>query len=237
MNPGESGKRMTTLQASPKAVRLAGLINAKRAKQEAEIKAAVEAYRREMEEREHTTPTYERLRKGDVKRTVVKGEGIRYRPRQDVVKRYSQKWRPEAEIAFMQLVADAEAADVKNITINYMASGGRSAGDRMGGLGNAHASKIAALNRFTEVMESLPPRLQSLCKWLVLGECLTDGRAPTLEDVGRYLFGHLTDKRSCEMLGLGAMIATGDVLVAAYYRYNIGHRFAEARVRTRDITP
>jgi hypothetical protein len=226
---------LTTIQASPKAQRFAHLLNAKRAKQEAEIKAAVEAYRREMEEREHTTPTYERMRKGDVKRQVVKNVGVRYMPRKDVVKQYSQKWRPEAEIAFMQLVADAEAADVKGVIINYHATGGRSAGDRMGGLGNAHATKIAALNRFTEVMESLPPRLQSLCKWLVLGECLTDGRAPTLEDVGRYLFGHITDKRSCEMLGLGALVATGDMLVSAYYRYNIGHRFAEARVRTREV--
>lgn len=226
-----------TLRASPKAVRLAGLINAKRAKKESEIAAAVEAYRREMEEREHTVPTAERMRKGDVKRQVIKGEGIRYRPRQDVVKRYTQKWRPEVEVVFMQLVADAETADVKGITINYHATGGRSAGDRMGGLGNVHINKIAAFNRYTEVMECLPPRLQSLVKWLVLGECLTDGKAPTLEDVGRYLFGHITDKRSCEMLGLGALIATGDCLVAAYYRYNIGHRFAETRVRTREVNP
>jgi hypothetical protein len=220
----------TTLQASPKAQRFAHLLNAKRAKQDAEIQAAVEAYRREMEEREHTAPTYERMRKGDVQRKDVRNVGVRYMPRKDVVKQYSQKWRPEAEVAFMQLVADAEAADVKGVIINYHATGGRSAGDRMGGLGNAHASKIAALNRFTEVMESLPPRLQSLCKWLVLGECLTDGKAPTLEDVGRYIWGSLHDKRSCEMIGLGALIAVGDILVSAYYRYNVGHRFSDVRV-------
>lgn len=229
---------MTTLQASPKAVRIAQILNAKNAKKDAEIKAAVEAYRREVAERETTAPTHERLMKGDVKRTVVKGEGVRFRPRQDVVKRYSQKWRPEAELAFMQLVADAEAADVKGVTMNYFANGGASAGGRLGGLGNAHASKIAAFKRFTEVMESLPPRLQSLCKWLVLGECLTDGRAPTLEDVGRYIWGSLHDKRSCEMLALGALIATGDFLVAAYTRYSMGQRFEEVRVRQiRDVTP
>jgi hypothetical protein len=229
---------LTTIQASPKAKRFAHLINAKRAKEDREIAEAVEAYRRELAERENAAPTVERMRKGDVRRAVVKGEGIRYVPRKDVVKQYSQKWRPEAEVAFMQLVADAEAADVRNVTINYMASGGRSAGDRMGGLGNAHISKIAAFNRYNEVMESLPPRLQSLVKWLVLGECLTDGRAPTLEDVGRYIFGHITDKRSCEMLGLGALIATGDMLVTAYSRFNIGYRFAEARVRqAREINP
>ena len=44
---------MTTLTASPKAVRFAHLLNAKRSKQDAEIAQAVEAYRRELSEREN----------------------------------------------------------------------------------------------------------------------------------------------------------------------------------------
>lgn len=227
----------TTLTASPKAVRLAGLINARRSKQEAEIKAAVEAYRREMEEREHTTPTHERMKKGDVRRVVVKGEGIRYRQRQDVIQRYEGKWNPLTALAFDRLMEDAKAAEVVGVTIQYNRSGVRSEGGRVGGLNTEQLRKIEAFERFQYVMDRLPRSARRLCEWLLLGEKLeATGEAPTLADCGRYLFGYITDKRSAEMIGLGAMVITGESLAAIYSQHQMEARFAEARVRnTREV--
>jgi predicted DNA-binding protein len=230
----------TTLQASPKAARIAHRINAMNARKEAEIAEAIEACRKEMEERERATPTTERLAKGDVKRVVVKGEGVRFRPRQDVVQRYEGKWRPESEVAFLRLVEDAKAADVTGVTIDLQRSGGRAAGDRMGGLGAAHVAKIEAFERFHFVMDNLPGRSRRLCEWLVLGEKIEQtGQAPTLEDVGRYLFGAaITDRRSCEMLGLGAMVIAGDILVSLYQRHAMEQRFKTLRApQMREIGP
>lgn len=226
-----------TLQASDKAKRFAHLINAKRSKQDREIAEAVEVYRRELAERENASPTHERMKKGDVKRTVVKGEGIRYRPAATIVDRYEGKWRPESELAFKRLMDDAKAADVTGITIDYHRSGLRSEGGRVGGLNTEQLRKIEAFERFQYVMDRLPRSARRLCEWLLLGEKLeATGEAPTLADCGRYLFGYITDKRSAEMIGLGAMVITGESLAAIYSQHQMEARFAEARVRnTREV--
>lgn len=229
---------MTTLQASPKAQRIAHLINAKRAKQDKEIAEAVEAYRRELAERENATPTHERMRKGDVKRAIVKGEGIRYRPQLGVVDRYEGKWRPESELAFKQLVEDAKAADVTGVTIDYHRSGTRSEGGRVGGLNTEQLRKIQAYERFSYVMDRLPRTARRLCEWLLLGEKIeATGERPTLEDCGKFIFSHITDKRSAEMIGLGAMVLVGEHLAALYSHHQIEQRYKEAYVRTREVNP
>lgn len=221
----------TTLQASPKAKRFAHLINAKRAKQDAEIQAAVEAYRRELAERENATPTHERMRKGDVKRAVVKGEGIRYRPHLGVVDRYEGKWRPESEAAFKRLMEDAKAGDVTGITIDYHRSGTRSEGGRVGGLNTEQLRKIEAYERLDYVMSRLNRTARRLCEWLLLGEKIeATGKSPTLEDCGKFIFPHLSDKRSLEMIGLGAMVLIGEQLVSLYSQHQIEQRFRETVV-------
>jgi len=222
---------LTTLIASPKAVRFAHLLNAKRSKQDAEIAQAVEAYRRELSERENATPTHERMRKGDVKRAVVKGEGIRYRPRQDVVERYEGKWRPESALAFKRLMDDAKVADITNVTIDYNRSGIRAEGGRVGGLNTEKLKKIESYERYQYVMNRLARSSRRLCEWLLLGEKVeATGQHPTLEDCGRFLFPHITDKRSAEMIGLGAMVITGEYLAALYSQHQVEQRYKEAYV-------
>lgn len=230
---------MTTLEASPKAKRFAHILNAKNARKEAEIKAAVEAYRREMEEREHTTPTHERMKKGDVRRQVVKGEGIRYRPQPDIVERYEGKWNPISELAFNRLIADAEAADVVGVTIDYSRSGPRSEGGRVGGLNTEQLRKIESFERFHYAMRHLTRSSRRLIEWLLLGEKLeATGERPTLADCGMYLFPHLHDKRSAEQRALGAMVVIGECLAAIYTEHQVEQRFKEARVaQIRQVNP
>lgn len=229
---------MTTLQASPKAQRFAHLLNAKRAKQDKEIAEAVEAYRRELAERENATPTHERMRKGDVRRSVVKGEGIRYRPTSSLVDRYEGKWRPESELAFRRLMEDAKAADVTGVTIDYHRSGIRPEGGRVGGLNTEQLKKIEAYERFAYVMDRLPRTARRLCEWLLLGEKIeATGQRPTLEDCGKFIFSHITDKRSAEMIGLGAMVLVGEHLVVLYGNHQVEQKFKEAYVRTREVNP
>lgn len=226
------------LTASPRAVRLAGLLNAKRAKQDKEIANAVEAYRRELAERENAAPTHERMRKNDVKRVIVKGEGVRYRPAPHLVDRYEGKWRPESEIAFRRLMEDARAADVTGVTIDYSRSG-RSAGGRVGGLNTEQIRKIQAFERFDWVMSRLPRTSRRLCEWLLLGETIeATGQRPTLEDCGRFIFPHITDKRSAEMIGLGAMVVIGENLAALYSHHQVEQRYRETYVRNaREVNP
>jgi hypothetical protein len=225
-----------TLTASPKANRIAKMINDKKRAKQQEIEDAVIAFKREQEDYQRAQPTHERLAKGDIKRVVVKGEGVRFQPRTDVLKRYQNKWQSATEVAFLRLVDDAKAREVTNVTMGYGNSGGGgNSHNRMGGIGSAHARKIEAGNRFDVVMGSLPGRLQRLCGWLLLGEHVDGGRQVTLEDVGRFMFGHLTDKRSAEMIGLGAMVATGDMLAAAYAQYDVGQRFREVRAPMRVV--
>lgn len=229
---------MTTLQASPKAHRFAHLLNAKRSKQDKEIAEAVESYRRELAERENATPTHERMRKGDVKRTVVKGEGIRYRPTPNLVDRYEGKWRPESELAFKRLMEDAKAADVTGITIDYHRSGVRSEGGKVGGLNTEQLRKIEAYERFVYVMDRLTRSSRKLIEWLLLGEKIeATGQRPTLEDCGMFLFPHLTDKRSAEQRALGAMVVIGEQLAALYGHHQVEQKFKEAYVRTREVNP
>jgi hypothetical protein len=219
-----------TLSASPKAKRFAQIMNEKKAARQQEIEDAVIAFKREQEDYQRAQPTHERMSKGDIKRTVVKGEGIRYRPRQDIVERYEGKWRPESQLAFMRLQDDAKAADVTGVTIDYHRSGGGSGG-RMGGLGDAQRKKLEAYARFQWVMDRLPGRSRRLCEWLLLGEKIeATGQHPTLFDVGQYLFPFFKDVRSNEMLGLGAMIMTGDFLASLYSSYQIELNFRESRV-------
>jgi hypothetical protein len=182
-----------TLTASPKAKRLAQLLNEKKARQREEIAEAVEAFRREQEEYQRSMPTHERMSKGDIKRVVVKGEGVRFQPRRDVLKRFDEKWQPTTAVAFMRLMDDAKAREATGITMNYSGGGSsRSSHDRIGGISNAHREKIIAGNRFDTVMSALPARLQRLCGWLLLGEHVgATGQQPKLEDVGRWLFAHM----------------------------------------------
>jgi hypothetical protein len=222
-----------TLTASPKANRLAKLINEKKRAQQEQIADAVLAFKREQEEYQRSMPTHERMLKGDIKRVVVKGEGVRFQPRRDVLRRFDEKWQPATAVAFMRLMDDAKAREVTCVTMNYTGSGGgRSAHDRAGGISNAHRDKILAGNRFDTVMAALPGRLQNLCGWLLLGEHVGNtGQQPKLDDVGRWLFAHITDKRSAEMIGLGAMVATGECLAAAYADFDMGQKFHETRTR------
>lgn len=228
-----------TLQASDKAKRFAHLINAKRSKQDREIAEAVEVYRRELAERENASPTHERMKKGDVKRTVVKGEGIRYRPAATIVDRYEGKWRPESELAFKRLMDDAKAADVTGITIDYHRSGLRSEGGRVGGLNTEQLRKIEAYERFTWVMDRMARSSRKLVEWLLLGEKIeATGERPTLEDCGKFLFGHISDKRSAEMIGLGAMVVIGETLATLYSNHQVEQRYREAYVRqAREVSP
>lgn len=198
-----------------------------------EIAAAVEAYRRREAD---VGPTPERMAKGDIKREVIRAEGVRYRPRTDIVQRYSGKWRPEAEISFLRYIDVARAAEVTNVTINYNGNGG-GGHDRMGGLGAAHATKIADYNCFTEVTEALPKRLQRVCAWFLLGEPNDEGRHMTQEEIGGWLFPHINDKRSREMIALGFEIASGDYLATLFRNYDIGHRHAELRAPMRTVNP
>jgi hypothetical protein len=222
----------TTIIAKPRQKRLAQMLMEKRQAQQQEISDAVIAFKREQEEYQRAQPTHERMQKGDIKRVVVKGEGVRFQPRTDVLKRYQNKWQSATEVAFLRLVDDAKAREVTNITMGYGNSGGGgNSHNRMGGIGSAHARKIEAGNRFDVVMGSLPGRLQRLCGWLLLGEHVDGGRQVTLEDVGRYIFPSLTDRRSCEMIGLGAMVATGEMLASAYAAYDTGQKFHEVRTR------
>lgn len=221
---------MTTLEASHKAVRFANVLNAKKARQTREIAEAVEAYRRELAERENATPTHERMRKGDVKRSVVKGEGVRYRPSPNIVDRYEGKWRPESELAFKRLMEDAKAADVTGVTIDYSRSGRRSEG-RVGGLNTEQLRKIEAFERFQYVMDRLTRSSRRLIEWLLLGEKIeATGERPTLEDCGKFLFPHLSDRRSAEMIGLGAMVVIGENLAAIYGNHQVEQRYREAYV-------
>ena len=221
---------MTTLEASPKAVRFANVLNAKKARQTREIAEAVEAYRRELAERENATPTHERMRKGDVKRSVVKGEGVRYRPSPNIVDRYEGKWRPESELAFKRLMEDAKAADVTGVTIDYSRSGRRSEG-RVGGLNTEQLRKIEAFERYQYVMDRLTRSSRRLIEWLLLGEKIeATGERPTLEDCGKFLFPHLSDRRSAEMIGLGAMVVIGENLAAIYGNHQVEQRYREAYV-------
>jgi hypothetical protein len=218
-----------TLQAKPTQKYLVERLMEKRARSHEDIIEAVEAFKREQEEYQRSMPTHERMAKGDVKRTIVKGVGIRYEPRTDFLKRFQGKWPQAVEIAFQRIAADAMAREVTNLTMNYNGGGSsRSGHDRAGGISNAHADKIAAGNRFDEVIGTLPGRLQRVISWLILGERM-DGRFVSPEDVGRWLFPIYSDKRSCEMLAVGAAGAAGDMLVKGYSDYDIGQKFREIR--------
>jgi hypothetical protein len=227
-----------TLTASPKATRVAEKLNRITQRKLAELARSIEQAQKEQEERERISPTRHRIAKGDIHFGKVEGEGMRFKPRTDVLRSYKGKWLPEMEVAFYRLVDDAEGAEVTNTTMNLNSSGSRgSAATRLGGLGAAHAEKIEKYGRLSYVMDRLPPRARRVCEWILLGQMRDTGHPVSLEEVGRWIFPHISDPRSSKMLGLGYFIATGEALVALYNHYDMEHRFHSARVQTRTVNP
>jgi len=224
----------TTIIASPKATRIAEKMNRMTQRKLAELERSI---RDAQVERERVSPTQHRIAKGDIHFGKVEGEGMRYKPRTDVLRLYKGKWMPEMEVAFYRLVDDAEASEVTHVTMNLNSSGSRGTGSRMGGIGAAHAEKIEKFGRFQYVMDRLPPRARRVCEWLLLGQMKDAGHPVNLEDVGRWIFPHIADPRSSKMLGLGYFLATGEALVALYAHYDMEHRFRGARVSTRTVSP
>ena len=193
----------------------------------ARITAAVAPIKRKREAPSTTAPTPERLAKGDLTVTVDPVDGRRYRPRKGILEHYEGKWNEEMEVAFMRLVADSKASDVTGVTVQYDSSGSSGFGSRVPGICNAVASKIDAFNRFHYVMDRLTPRARRLCDWLLLGgKSESTGAEVTLEDAGRWIFPHMRDPNSCRMLGLGAMVITGESLVRLYGAYELDARTA-----------
>lgn len=202
-----------TLTSTEAAIKIMGRRRLKELANVARIADHISAVKKRREGRIHPTP--ERLAKGDVQATIDPVDGRRYGPRKNVVDHYVGKWDPAMEVAFMRLVEDSRAADVTGVTIDYFASGSRSAGGKMGGLGAATARKIQAFHYYQFVMDRVPPRARRVLDWLLLPRDASD-RPMELEDVGRWLFPHFKDRTSLRMLGLGYFLATGDKLVSLY---------------------
>lgn len=222
---------MNTLRSTAEQKRLSQKLYEKRLAEEKRREAEERERNARRAEREASKPTKERLSKGDIEKEVVKYLGVRHRPKPTTYERYREKMEDDVQFVFDRLVEDAATADVKGVTLNYDRTGGRAASDRMGGLGAVHATQIEAYHRYTYMMESLTPRLQSVVRWLVIGECLDNGKRPTPADVGHYIVGWWRGDDECRAAGVTAMKIAGDILVEAWHAYNMEQRFREARVR------
>lgn len=224
---------MTTLTASPLAHRIAQAHNAKRQKDLARVAREIEAWEREKAERERVAPTPQRMAKRDIEARKhddeKEGRSLRYQPKQDLLKQYKSKWVPEMEWAFYRLVDDAQASEVRNVTMNYDRSGGSAPGCRIGGVGAAMAEQIERFSRFNWVMDRLTGRSRRVCEYLLLGS--KDGTISTasLEEVGHWLFPHFKDKNNLRMIALGRFLGCGDELIRLYSHYDMENKFKEAR--------
>jgi hypothetical protein len=224
--------RETTIIAKPRQKLLAQRLMEKRiADHERKVQAKAD-WIREQAERENAKPTPQRIAKKDIEsRHHEDSNGMRYQPKQDVLKQYKGEWLPEMEVAFYRLADDAQAASVSNVTMNYERSGGGSAGSRIGGMGAAHAEQITRFHRFNWIMDRLTPRSRRVIEFLLLGSRDGTVSPATLREVGLWVFPHITDKTSSKMIGLGRFLGCGDELVKLYGDFDLGQRFHEVRTR------
>jgi hypothetical protein len=232
---------LTTLQASPLAIRIAERHNRKTRLRKADLERIHAEWEREKAERERVAPTPQRIAKRDIESRKhddeSEGRGLRYQPKQDILKLYKNKWVPEMEWAFYRLVDDAQATAVKNVTMNYDRAGVSSPATRMGGIGAAHAEQIEKFYRFNWVVDRLTGRSRKVCEFLLLGSKDGTIATATLEEVGHWLFPHFKDKNNLRMIALGRFLGAGDELIRLYTHFDMEHRFKEAYVRTREVNP
>ena len=176
-------------------------------------------------------PTPQRMAKGELEEDIDPAWGRRYRPGPNIVEREKGKLGgDEVEWAFEQLIEDAFAMDVTNVTINYNSAGSRSSGSRLGGLGAAQADKLLRYHRYNAVLDKLTTRSRRIVEWVLFPRDST--HAPmSFEELGRWLAPYYKDPHALRMLGKGRFIGLGDELVKHYTEYNLETRVAELRVK------
>jgi hypothetical protein len=226
---------LTTLQASPLAIKIAETHNRKRAEALARVAREIEADRKRQERERAVMPTPERLAKGDVGQHIIPGEGRKFRTKSPV-EHYSGQWPADVEQAFLAYVLDAHAKDRVAVTISYNGNGGSRGSAKLGGLGNVHDAVRDAFERFEWVRDRLTLGSVQILDWLVLElRHEATARSVNLEDAGQRLFPAIRDKATRRGIALGRLLGAGDELAKLYRLFRVLSH--EPRQQMRDVSP
>lgn len=226
---------MTTLQASPLAIKIAETHNRKRAEALARVAREIEADRKRQERERAVMPTPERLAKGDVGQHIIRGEGRKFRTKSPV-EHYSGQWPSDIEHAFVNFIRDAHTKDRECVTISYNGNGGGSGHGRIGGLGDVQKATRDAYERFHWVRDRLTIGALQVLDWLVL-ELRNDpaARSLNLEDAGARLFPSIKDKATRRGIAIGRLLGAGDELAALYRKFRVLSH--EPKPQMKEINP
>jgi hypothetical protein len=200
---GRSGKNkaggLLTLQASPKAVRIADKLNQKRKADLERIARAIEEDFRRQEREQRVSPTPERMRRGDITNKSDR-DGARAAVAPDIVHQVKdpldtvRKYLTEDEIAVIGrfIVNIDHASRTKAITANYEGSSGGGYGPRHGGLPDK-SREAASIANWT--MQRMHPKWQHLAKLLFYGvQRAKDGAPLTPREIMALFFPAMGDK-------------------------------------------
>ena len=210
---------MTKLKASAKAEAFAKRHNAAIAAKQVRW-AEDEARRRVRAER--VAPTEQRLSKGDLQKVAYDG-GLRYRPKDDLLRLRQKCWKPQVVQAFFEIQNDSFAADIHGVTASYEARDACGKGPS-GGLTDASAQRQAAFARITWVKPRLTPESRQVIERFILNEVPLVHREEVLLKLGKSYRPDVVDKRSLLFLAEGRICAAGEELAHLHEAYEMEKR-------------